>query len=284
MAFRASVKKLRRALRGRQRRLEARLKKRMLGENVAAIIVPSANGIFAVDIEDDGVGRALRLRQSYGEDEIRRAAAYLDASADVLVVGAHIGAVAIPLARQCRRLWAIEANPKTFDLLATNIRLNKADNIEALPLAAGDKEEEIEFVMSRANSGGSKRMPKIRAGMYFDDNPEIVTVTARPLDELFAGRKFALVFMDIEGSEYFALKGMQKILGDAKTLVVEFLPHHLRNVAAVTPEDFLAPIAPHFAHMSVPSQGLSVGRAEFAPVLRAMYDRDQGDAGLIFTQ
>ncbi|MGH7427267.1 MAG: hypothetical protein ACREJ4_02740, partial [Candidatus Methylomirabilaceae bacterium] len=63
--------------------------------------------------------------------------------------------------------------------------------------------------------------------------------------------------MDIEGSEYFALQGMQKILAHARVLVVEFLPHHLKNVSGVTVEQFLSVIPPHFRTLTIPSKGLT---------------------------
>ncbi len=50
------------------------------------------------------------------------------------------------------------------------------------------------------------------------DEPETISVEAYNLDTCLDGEKLAVVVMDIEGSEYFALKGMQAILQDARTL------------------------------------------------------------------
>ncbi|MGH7907262.1 MAG: FkbM family methyltransferase, partial [Candidatus Binataceae bacterium] len=104
------------------------------------------------------------------------------------------------------------------------------------------------------------------------------------LDEYLKGDTFSFVLMDIEGSEYFALKGMQRILQNAQTLFVEFLPHHLRNVAGVSPREFLVPLETHFNTLQIPSKGLQADKAEFLPVLQSMFDRDEGDGGLIFTK
>ena len=151
-------------------------------------------------------------------------------------------------------------------------------------IMAGDCDEETDFVLNRTNSGGSKRMPKVKASMYFADHPDIVTLRAQALDAALPGIDFALVFMDIEGSEYFALKGMQKILSRAQTLFVEFLPHHLRNVSGVSPEEFVTPIEPHFSRLFIPSKNQNVTRPAFKETLRRMYDRDEADAGLVFTR
>lgn len=127
-------------------------------------------------------------------------------------------------------------------------------------------------------------MPQTRSPMYFYDNPAIAKLRANALDQALQDQTFSLVFMDIEGSEFIALKGMQRILGEASALFVEFLPHHLRDVSGVSPEEFVDQIAPHFDALFIPSKGLRLQRAEFKSTLRAMYDKDEGDAGLVFTR
>jgi FkbM family methyltransferase len=74
---------------------------------------------------------------------------------------------------------------------------------------------------------------------YYYDNPEIVSVKASSLDAYLEERDFHIVVVDTEGSEYFALQGMQELLSNCRVLVVEFLPHHLKNVSGVTIEQFL---------------------------------------------
>ena len=71
------------------------------------------------------------------------------------MVGAHIGTLVVPLARHAAHVMAIEANPDTFELLNLNLLLNGCANVEALQLAAGEREGEIEFVQNTSNSGGS---------------------------------------------------------------------------------------------------------------------------------
>lgn len=55
-------------------------------------------------------------------------------------------------------------------------------------------------------------MPKVSAFEYFYDSPKTVLVPAYALDEHLHGQNFSFVLMDIEGSEYFALKGMHTIV------------------------------------------------------------------------
>lgn len=220
----------------------------------------------------------------YGQAELDRLAPYVGPASRILVVGAHVGTLAIPLSRLCREVVAIEANPHTYELLVINKKLNGVDNCVALHIAASDKEEEIEFLLSRANSGGSKRVPRIRQFLYYSDNPQKITVKAVRLDDYLEQLNFDVVVMDIEGSEYFALGGMQKILSHCKLLVVEYLPHHLKNVSSVTVEQFLSVIRPHFSHLLVPSTGEESTAANFATVLQRMYELNQGDEGILFSK
>jgi len=207
---------------------------------------------------------------------------FITPDSTVLVVGAHVGTLAIPLARHARHLIAIEANPHTFRLLQMNLRLNDITNQDAHNLAASDKIEDIKFLLSRVNSGGSKREPLKKEEIYYYDKPETISVPAVPLDKLLASKNVDFVLMDIEGSEYFALKGMPNILAQTRAIQVEFLPHHLKNVSGVTPEQFAELFTPHFDTLRIPSLQCEVNRSEFGPKLRKMYEQDQGDEGLIF--
>ncbi|ARQ02270.1 hypothetical protein CAK95_26585 [Pseudorhodoplanes sinuspersici] len=258
--------------------------KALLGVNAVAVIAHNKDGLFATDPEDMGVGQELRKLGAYREKELQRVLSYIDNNDNVLIVGTHVGAMVIPFAKRCKAVAAIEANPDTFALLEMNLRLNDAHNVQAYNIAASDKAETIDFVSSRTNSGGAKRMPKVRDFRYFYDSPETIAVPAYPLDEYLKDQTFSLVFMDIEGSEYFALKGMQNILAKAQTLSVEFIPHHLRNVSGIGPRDFLDLIAPHFEHLLIPTLNTRVTKDGFLPALQKMFDQDQVDDGLIFTK
>lgn len=251
------------------------------GERGAKRIVDTSQGRFHLDPADQFVSRSL-LQGSYALDEIDRARTFLTAASKVLVVGAHVGAIAIPLSKSCAEMVAIEPNPDVYGSLEINVRLNGCTNMTIFNVAANDRREPLTFVVNTHNSGGSKRMPKVRAQAYFYDNPQIIQVAGVPLDDLLEGHQFDLLFMDIEGSEYFAFLGMQRILSVAETLIVEFLPHHLTCVAGVTVEQFLRPLAAHFDSLTVPSTGLHCGRDAFLTTLNAMFAHGWGDAGIVF--
>ena len=262
----------------------SKLRRKVVRANTEPTLIESQNGRFLVDAEDQYVGRRLLREGEYGLSEIERLKQHIDRDSNVLVLGAHVGTVAIPISHCCRSVCAVEANPRTFRLLQLNVLANGCSNVRVVNIAASDRKENLEFVLSRVNSGGSKRMPQTRDYMYFYDSPEVVTIAADRLDDVLSGERFDAVFMDIEGSEFFALKGMPRILSEARVLFMEFVPHHLRNVSGVTVGQLLELITPQFSRLFVPTKDLSVSTDGFSAVLEDMFNRDQSDDGIVFTK
>lgn len=260
---------------------KSRKMRKSLGTNIRAIITQSSNGLFAVDPEDLEVGEKLR-KGGFGLDEIERIKSLISDDSRVLIVGSHIGSLVIPISRHCKEVVAIEANPKTYELLSLNLRLNNIENVVSHNIAASEKTEIITFFLNTVNSGGSKRAPKQSHFMYEYDSPERVEIQAHALDTHLSNHAFDLVLMDIEGSEFFALKGMPKILQECKSLIVEFLPHHLRNVAGVDAQTFLQQIPERFTKVTIPSQNVTLSREEAQAFLLKMFRDEKGDDGLIF--
>ena len=264
--------------------LQSRLFSYILGPNCYAIIAKSSEGLFAVDPRDRGVGRQHLLRGAYGQLELKRLKSFVGPASRILVVGSHIGSMVIPLAMCSKEIIALEPNPDSNRLLRLNLTINSISNCLVMDVAANDRSGYIDMFANTANSGGSKRVPQHIDYAYVYDKPRRIQVPCARLDELLTEHEFDLILMDIEGSEYFALCGMPKILAASKALAVEFLPHSLRNVGNIGVDDFLTPISPHYSQLFIPSKSLSVSRQDFNKVLRSMFDRDEGDDGLIFTR
>ncbi len=262
-------------------RKSKRLKKRHK-ENNSLLTINTKNGTFVVDATDLEVSAKLRNKGEYGIDEINRISKFIDNQSSILIVGAHIGSLAIPIAKMCSEVVAIEANPNNFKLLQTNIEMNNTSNITTHNIAASEREETIQFQLNTVNSGGSKRVPINNHYMYTYDNPEIIDISAYSLDTYLTNNYFDLVLIDIEGSEYFAMQGMTNILSKTKTLIVEFLPHHIINVAGVKLTNFLENIPKHLTKLTIPSKNCTYSINEGFVVLQQMFDSGQGDDGIIF--
>ena len=264
------------------KKIKSKRIRKKLGNNIKAIITNSENGLFAVDPEDLEVGQKL-LSGGFGIEEVQRLKKFIDNKSKVLIVGTHIGSLAIPLSKHCKEVTAIEANPNTYELLEINLQLNNAENVTPHNIFASDSQEKVEFLLNTVNSGGSKRKPKKSSFLYDFDNPEIIELESHRLDDYLPEHDYDLILMDIEGSEYFAMKGMKDILSNCKTLVVEFLPHHLKNVADIDVETFLSVLPGHFTKFELPDNKQEHNISEVNTVLQKMYDSNIGEDGIIFT-
>jgi hypothetical protein len=99
----------------------------------------------------------------------------------------------------------------------------------------------------------------------------------------FPTAKSLVLQMDIEGSEYFAFKGMQNIFKRSKVLVTEFIPHHLKNVALASVEDFWSTLEPHFKYLYIPGEEkVFKDSKNILRQLRAMFNNDQSYANIVF--
>ncbi len=100
-------------------------KRTAFGRNIDALLVRSRNGLLLVDVDDQYVGRRLAYAGQYGHLELEPLQAVLLPSDNLLIVGTHIGSIAIRVSHSCRSVTAIEANPRTFQLLQLNVAINR---------------------------------------------------------------------------------------------------------------------------------------------------------------
>jgi FkbM family methyltransferase len=237
------------------------LRKHLIGPFGRAVLTESENGVLLVPVGDAFVGRALCFKGYYDRAILQFLFAQCSEESEVLVVGAHVGAFAIPLAKKVRKVVAVEANPKTYDLLGLNALLNGLQNIELHNFAAGDRTADVSFVLTNTNTGGSRvKMGELDRRSHFNERPQTVTVQMRRLDDVFPMSTFDLIVMDVEGSEALALGGMQSLLGRSRALVVEIVEQHLRRIAKVSNEQFLSLITPHFDEAIILPEGARQNR------------------------
>lgn len=262
--------------------LERKKQLKAFGPYAAGIFIEGKYGSFIVDPEDSSVARDLLHNGEYSEQELEVANTFINEHSNVLIVGAHIGALAIPLAKHCKHMDVVEANPDTQKFLKINLIINECDNVTLHCFAASDRVEKIEFLKNRDNSGGSKRKPSTNCIEYTYDNPEIITINAYPLDDFISDKIYDIIIMDIEGSEYFALNGMYNVLKKANALAIEFLPRHLRDVSGVTGAQFAALLKPHFNWLAIPGVPTLIPQSAFENALQHLYENNQSANAIYF--
>jgi len=222
------------------------LRSALIGRYAVGVLCDTDQGLFVVDPADAVVGLRLARQGSYETRLLQALSRLIPEGGRLAVLGSHVGALLVPLAKRCDEVVAFEANPRTFRLLGMNIELNDVSGSTIHNLAVGEKEGVIQFLANTANSGGAKRRPLHSNFIYTFDDPDVIEVPVVRFDDVVPDHKFDLIVMDIEGSEYFALQGMQDTLSRSKHLLVEYLPHHLDGVSDIDDAQFASLIEPHF--------------------------------------
>lgn len=242
-------------------KLKSSLRKKLLGKYAIGVIYETKNGKITAPISDLSVGKKLGHKGEYDMSEVNTIKGLIKPTDTLYVVGVHWGTLLIPLSKHCKNVVGYEANPKTFYFLKTNVLINNINNVKLFNNAAGDTSRKVKFYTSTINSGGSKIKPEVDKLMYTFDNPDEIEVDMVSIDGHIQENKLPQaqgIIMDIEGAEYYALKGMKKTLEASNFLYIEYVPHHLENVSKTNNEDFFNLIIPYFGTVKFMDNKLKV--------------------------
>lgn len=143
----------------------------------------------------------------------------------VLDIGANIGYFTLLMAKQTKAVFAFEPDPDNFMILEKNIKLNKAKNVELFNMAVGEFNGFVDLHRCDFNNG----MHRVYESKWCKD--QTIEVPIVKIDSLIDHADF--VKMDIEGSEFGALKGMERIIKESRpTLLLEFHPPGIKEYGA----------------------------------------------------
>ena len=137
----------------------------------------------------------------------------------IIDVGANVGYYTIYLAKivgKNGKVVAIEPDPYSFQTLKKNCELNNLSNVEFYNLAISDHNESLSFYQEKSHSG---------KGSLFSNSTEntSIDVQATTLDELFEKKLQTINWLkiDVEGFEFFVLKGASKLLSKTQKILIE---------------------------------------------------------------
>lgn len=108
-------------------------------------VVNTKHGLFAINKNDQYVGRSLKLLGEYCESELLMMKGFTDQDSVVIDVGANIGALSVPLSRHVKQVFSLEPIPYLYNLLISNLTLNEINNVKPLNVAAGAKDGRCSF-------------------------------------------------------------------------------------------------------------------------------------------
>ena len=146
-------------------------------------------------------------------------------------IGSNIGTTAIFMAQQFKdiNVVAFEPEPENYKLLLINSILNDCENIKSEKLAVSDKKGKLYF---HVDSDASDSSAISETATAFEGDIEVDTIS---LDEYLESEgipfeRVKYLWVDVEGHELFALKGMRKLLHSRKIpLFMEFVPRFINR-------------------------------------------------------
>jgi FkbM family methyltransferase len=164
---------------------------------------------------------------------------------DVVVdVGAHIGRYTIIASKQVGpngKVIAIEAEPRNFEMLNRNIKLNRLANVMTLNYAATSKEAKIRLYLP-AGDIFTKYNTIISNWMWVRPEDKFVEVNGNTLDNLLQQiglRQVNWIKIDVEGAEFEVLKGANNLLLNNKDIVLLVEVHGSPNDYRWKVEEFM---------------------------------------------
>ncbi|MHA2247503.1 MAG: FkbM family methyltransferase [Candidatus Hodarchaeales archaeon] len=190
----------------------------------------------------------------------------------VVDLGSNIGYFTLLMAKLVGnkgKVYTFEPEPRNFSLLKKNMILNRYKNITLEQKAVSNKNEKIPLIL------GAESSHRVTFDSAIKENIEYVEAVS--LDNYFGNtdKKIALIKMDIEGSEYHAIKGMDSILSQNKDilLISEFYPELLLHFN-IQPKEYLELLESYsFKFFDINDQNKKVDRTTKTKLLKK-YDKD----------
>jgi FkbM family methyltransferase len=127
-------------------------------------------------------------------------------------VGANIGyhtCLAAKLVGPSGAVYAIEASPSIYEVLLENVDLNELGNVHAYNNAVFDKQETLRLFKGKDTNIGRANLLKERPGGNIEEVNALPLHQLIDLETLFNVR---LVKIDVEGAEWFVIKGISEHL------------------------------------------------------------------------
>jgi FkbM family methyltransferase len=205
----------------------------------SSYVARAQDALFVVDTDDlidralalDGIWDAAQLEDLAAICRRRRVDYFLD-------IGANIGVYSILLARKGLggEVIAFEPDPGNYARLLANLSVNRlVGQIRALPWALGSRAGEMSLMEAGAANRGESWI--VHPDKPPEDAPGVATHQVKQVrfdDEFAIAGKTILVKMDVEGSEFHALGGMQRTLRENECyLQVELYSDRLEELKSL---------------------------------------------------
>ena len=135
------------------------------------------------------------------------------------------------------KVFCIEPQGRLWQVILKNVNKNECYNVCTLPCAVSDNRGEISITLSPSiNTGSSSFVRQARRKFWTHQ-----TINCTTLDALFPADRYSkikLLKVDIEGFEFFALKGAIELLKRKvfENIIIEFHPPQLKALGQTANE------------------------------------------------
>lgn len=165
------------------------------------------------------------------ESDLQILSQFLSAGDTFIDIGSNHGSFAIAASKlvgKNGRVIAVEAQPHLAKILEKSLLINAVGDFTVYPVAVGNVEGEVEFLIPIGTSGSAGIFAAHSATAQFN----AITVPIKRFDDLVMWQSFTgrtLLKLDIEGSETAFLLGAAKMIAELKpTLIIEIHPGTLK--------------------------------------------------------
>ena len=163
---------------------------------------------------DKGISTELQIYESHEPLTTHLMINELKQDMVCIDLGSNIGYYAViesNMIGKSGKIFAIEPSPINFPILKLNLENQKKNNFSVYNIAIGDKNEDMEFIISSKSNWSKIRMNNEKI------NPEdkIIKIPVKTLDSFVQEndiKKIDILRMDVEGFEYNIILGANKIL------------------------------------------------------------------------
>lgn len=175
-------------------------------------------GIFTLPNLLDMISIDLFINGYYEKGLVKHLAANIPQNGFFLDVGANIGSISIPLSksRPDVTVFAIEASPWIFNILKSNIALNKISNITALNFAVYSVSGRSLPMYAPKDLFGKGSLKSV----YTNEAEMIDTITIDDIARQYNLKSIDYMKVDVEGFEASVFNGMTTVSASFKPKII----------------------------------------------------------------
>jgi len=151
---------------------------------------------------------------------------FSDTNKIALDIGANIGTHTVYLSEYFKEVHGFEPQRKVFDLLKSNIKINNCHNVKLHNFGLGVKNEIVQ--MQKFDENSDYNQGGVGIDLNENGEPKGEEIYVKVLDELNL-KDVGFIKLDVEGYEYFVLKGGERTISISRPIVIIEINHKTKE-------------------------------------------------------